>query len=51
MRFFKEYFGIIWEFNSIKEFIDFNLGRLVGTIIGYIIVIILALMVFDWIMG
>lgn len=50
MRFFKEYFGIIWEFNSIKDFINFNLGRLVGTIIGYIILIILALGVLGMIM-
>ena len=39
MRFFKEYWGIIWEFNSIKEFFLFNLGRMVGTVIIIVLVI------------
>ena len=33
MRFYKEVWGIIWEFNSIKEYFDFTLGRVVGVII------------------
>ena len=33
MRFYKEVWGIIWEFNSIKAYIDFTLGRVVGVII------------------
>lgn len=34
MRFFKEYNGFLFEFNSIKDFLMFTLGRLVGAIIG-----------------
>lgn len=34
MRFFKEFNGFIFEFNSIGDFFWFLLGRLVGLIIG-----------------
>lgn len=34
MRFYKEVWGIIWEFNSIGEFISFTLGRVLGAIIS-----------------
>ena len=27
MKFFKEVWGIIWEFNGIGEFISFTMGR------------------------
>lgn len=33
MRFFKKFGGIIWEFNSIGEYIDFLIGRVVGFIV------------------
>ena len=33
MRFFKEVWGIIWEFDSIGDFMAFTLGRLLGVII------------------
>ena len=33
MRFYKEVWGIIWEFNSIGEYIAFLVGRVLGTII------------------
>lgn len=33
MRFFKEVWGFIWEFNSIGEFISFTIGRLLGVVI------------------
>jgi hypothetical protein len=33
MRFYKEVWGIIWEFNGIGEFISFMIGRLLGVII------------------
>lgn len=33
MRFFKEVWGFIFEFNSIGEYIEFLLGRLLGIII------------------
>lgn len=34
MRFFKEFNGFIIEFNSIKDYLWFLLGRLVGFVIG-----------------
>jgi hypothetical protein len=34
MRFFKEFNGFFFEFNSLGEYFEFLLGRLVGTIIG-----------------
>lgn len=42
MRFFKEVWGFIFEFNSIGEYLSFLLGRLIGLIIfiGIIILII-----------
>ena len=33
MRFYKEVWGIIWEFNSISEYLGFQFGRLCGLII------------------
>lgn len=36
MRFYKEVWGIIWEFNSIGEFISFTLGRVLGVIIFFL---------------
>ena len=35
MRFFKEVWGIIWEFNGIGEYISFMFGRLLGVIIFF----------------
>ena len=43
MRFFKDFNGFIFEFNSVGEYLRFLLARLVGTIIG---VGILALIVY-----
>lgn len=42
MRFFKEVWGFIFEFNSIGEYLSFLFGRLIGLIIfiGIIILII-----------
>ncbi len=34
MRFFKEYNGFLFEFNSLSEFFRFLLGRLIGAIVG-----------------
>ena len=38
MKFYKEVWGIIWEFNSIKEYFSFVLGRLTAwaIIIGFL---------------
>ncbi len=36
MRFYKEVWGIIWEFNSIGEYISFCLGRVLGAIIFFV---------------
>ena len=35
MRFYKEVGGIIWEFNSIGEYLSFTLGRVLGVIIFF----------------
>ena len=35
MRFYKEFWGIICEFDSIGEFISFTLGRVLGAIIFF----------------
>ena len=40
MRFYKEVWGIIWEFNSIAEYIAFTIGRLIGLIIIGVIIYI-----------
>lgn len=42
MRFFKEQWGIFWEFNSLSEYASFLLGRLLGVII-FVGAIILAI--------
>ena len=41
MRFYKEVWGIIWEFNSIGEYVSFCLGRVLGVIIFVIGMILL----------
>ena len=51
MRFFGEYDGLIWEFNSFGDWIQFHICRLIGKLIGYIILIILGLCVIDWVVG
>jgi len=43
MKFFKEFHGFFFEFNSLGDYFKFLLGRLVGAIIG---IGILALMVY-----
>lgn len=46
MRFYQEWRGFIWEFNSIGEFLMHLLGRLIGGILAigilYLIVLWLA---------
>ena len=37
MRFFEEWNGFIWEYNSIGEYLSMLLGRLLGAILGVII--------------
>jgi len=34
MRFFKEFHGSFFEFNSLGEYLEFLLGRFVGAILG-----------------
>lgn len=41
MRFYKQVWGIIWEFNSIWEYVQFLIGRLIGTVIFIVIVYLL----------
>ena len=39
MRFYEEWGGFIWEYNSFWEYIQALIGRVLGTIIGLVIVI------------
>ena len=39
MRFFKDFNGFLYEFNSWGEYLRFLLGRLLGTIIGIAILV------------
>lgn len=41
MRFFEQWNGFIWEYNSIGEYLLALLGRLVGAIIGVAILFFL----------
>jgi hypothetical protein len=47
MRFFKEFYGFTFEFNSWGEYFKFILGRLLGAIAA-IVVILLILMYFTY---
>lgn len=42
MRFFKEQWGFIWEFTSIGGYLSFLLGRLLGAIIFFGVLFLLA---------
>ena len=42
MKFYKEVWGIIWEFNGIGEYISFIIGRILGVIIFAVCVYCLA---------
>ena len=35
MRFYQEWGGFIWEYNSIGEFLKVLLGRLIGMVLGF----------------
>ena len=35
MRLFKEVWGIIWQFDSVSDFMAFTLGRILGVIIFF----------------
>jgi len=35
MRFYKQVWGIIWEFNSIWEYVSFCIGRVIGAAIFF----------------
>lgn len=41
MRFFKEYDGFLFEFNSFGEFLSFLVGRLLGLIIFIAVLVLL----------
>ena len=43
MRFYQEWKGIIWEFNSVGEFLLHILYRIIGAIIGYGILFLIIL--------
>jgi len=42
MRFFKEFNGFFFEFNSLGDFFKFLLGRIVGTILAIGLLALLA---------
>jgi len=39
MRFFQYWGGFFWEFNSFGEYVKAVIGRILGTIIGVVLVI------------
>lgn len=41
MRFYQEYNGFIFEFNSVKEFFKAVLWRILGNIVGYAVIILI----------
>jgi len=41
MRFFKEFNGFLFEFNSLGEYLRFLVGRVIGAIIGVGILILI----------
>ena len=41
MRFFKEFGGFLFEFNSWREYFKFLLGRLIGIVIAIGIIILI----------
>ena len=47
MRFFENWGGFIWEYNSFGDYLKGLFGRLIGAIIG-IGIIILILLFFYW---
>jgi hypothetical protein len=47
MRFFKEFYGFLFEFNSWGEYFKFLLGRLIGAIIA-VGILVLILYFFYW---
>lgn len=51
MRFFKDYDGFIWEFNGVKDWFEFHISRLLGIVLGYIILGILLLVAYNWLVG
>lgn len=46
MRFYQEWNGIIWEFNSVKEFLLHIVYRIIGAIIGYGILFLIILLLY-----
>jgi len=40
-RFFQEYKGFIWEFDSLSDYLKTVFWRLIGRILGFIIIILL----------
>lgn len=48
MRFFKEFNGFFFEFNSFGEYFQFLLGRLVGAVIGVGILALIAYFLYSY---
>ena len=45
VRFFGEYNGLVWEFNSFGDWVQFHICRIIGKVLGVIVLIILGLIV------
>ncbi len=39
MRFYEEWGGFIWEYNSLWDYIESIIARVLGTVIGFTIVV------------
>lgn len=46
MRFFEQWRGFIWEYNSFGEYCQALLGRLVGAILGVVILFVLCCLLY-----
>ena len=46
MRFYQYWNGFIWEFNSLGEYFQALIGRLIGAIIGVVILFLLACLLY-----
>ena len=46
MRFFEQWKGFIWEYNSVGEYFQALMGRLIGSILGVVILFFLCCLLY-----
>ena len=51
MRFFEQWGGFIWEYNSLGEYFQVLLGRLTGTILGIAVLFFLCCLFYYYLEG